>query len=69
VIERATVSPPVGVAGIALLGVVTASLASWFVERVGEVARAEQGVEIKLDTLVREIEALRAQVDQHQRNG
>lgn len=52
------------VAGIALLGVVTASLASWFVERVGEVTRAEQSTQAKLDALTAEIHALRDQLEQ-----
>jgi voltage-gated potassium channel len=47
------------VAGIALLGVITASLASWFVERIGEVGRAEHDTQAKLDALTREVQALR----------
>jgi voltage-gated potassium channel len=54
-------------AGVALLGVVTASLASWFVERIGEVTRTEHGLEIEIDALRREIVALRAQIEQQGR--
>ncbi|MCW6005845.1 potassium channel family protein [Micromonospora sp. CPCC 205371] len=52
------------ISGIALLGVITASLASWFVERVGEVARVEQTVQAKLDVLAAEVHELRDRLDQ-----
>lgn len=52
------------VSGIGLLGVVTASLASWFVERVGAVARAEQSTQAKLDALTAEVQALRLRLDE-----
>ena len=58
--EGRLVAAALMIAGIALLGVVTASLASWFVERVGEVTRAEQGVEAKLDALTKDRGAARA---------
>lgn len=50
------------VTGIALLGVVTASLASWFVEKVGEVAASEERTEERIGQLVEEVRALRAEV-------
>jgi voltage-gated potassium channel len=50
------------IAGVALLGVVTASLASWFIERMGEVTRTEQAIETRLDDLVAEIRSLRAEL-------
>jgi len=50
--------------GIALLGVITASLASWFVEHVTEVTQAEHQTEARLDALTDEIRALRALVEQ-----
>lgn len=52
------------VAGIALLGVVTAALASWFVERIGRVERAEQQTQSDLDELAREVRALRERLDE-----
>lgn len=51
-------------AGIALLGVITASLASWFVEKVGEVARAEKGTDAALQALRAEIQELRRELYQ-----
>ncbi|MEJ3749138.1 potassium channel family protein [Actinomycetes bacterium KLBMP 9797] len=57
------------VSGIGLLGVVTASLASWFVERVGEVARAEQSTQAKLDALTAEVRALRLRLDERDDQG
>jgi voltage-gated potassium channel len=50
------------VTGIALLGVVTAALASWFVEKVAEVQASEQRTESEVATLVDEVRALRAEV-------
>lgn len=50
-------------AGIALLGVVTATLASWFVEKVRELTEgAEQRTEVTLDHVLDEVRALRAEV-------
>ena len=54
------------VSGIALLGVITASLASWFVERIGQVTRAEQGIQAQLDVLNAEIRALRDRLGHRQ---
>jgi voltage-gated potassium channel len=51
------------VGGIALLGVVTASLASWFVERVGDVTKTEQRTQAALEALAGEVEALRRAVE------
>jgi voltage-gated potassium channel len=50
-------------AGIALLGVVTASLASWFVEHIGDVAKTEQRTQVALEALTGEVEALRRAVE------
>lgn len=48
--------------GIALLGVVTASLASWFVERMSAAEQAEQRTEVELAALTAEVRALRAEL-------
>ena len=48
--------------GIALLGVITASLASWFVERVGEVTSAEKRAQASIEDLASEVRALRAEL-------
>ncbi len=48
--------------GIALLGVVTASLASWFVERMSASEQAEQRTEVELAALTAEVRALRAEL-------
>ncbi|HCT75243.1 MAG TPA: ion transporter [Micromonosporaceae bacterium] len=64
--EGRLVAAALMVAGIAMLGVITASLASWFVERVSEVSRAEQAVEVKLDALISEVEKLRTRIDHRQ---
>jgi voltage-gated potassium channel len=45
--------------GIALVGVVTASLASWFVERIGAVEAAEDATQRELARLVDELRAVR----------
>lgn len=47
-------------AGIALLGVVTAALASWFVEKIGDVEAAEEDTQRDVEALVDEVRALRA---------
>jgi hypothetical protein len=49
-------------AGIALLGVVTAALASWFVEKIGEVEAAEEQTQLDLARVLAELEALRSEV-------
>lgn len=48
--------------GIALLGVVTAAIASWFVERMSEVAVAEARTEAEVSDLVVEVRALRGEI-------
>ncbi len=51
------------VAGIALLGVVTATLASWLIRRVAEAEESAQTVTREhLDELAREVKALRAEL-------
>jgi len=45
--------------GIALLGVVTAALASWFVEKLAEVQAAEEHTEEEVSDLASEVRALR----------
>jgi voltage-gated potassium channel len=45
--------------GIALVGVVTASLASWFVERIGAVEAAEDATQRELARLVVELRSIR----------
>lgn len=49
-------------AGIVLLGVVTASLASWFVEKLEEVRGEEQETQDSLAALVTEVRELRREV-------
>jgi voltage-gated potassium channel len=48
--------------GVALLGVVTAALASWFVDKVSEVRAAEERTEDRVDELVAEVRALRQEL-------
>jgi voltage-gated potassium channel len=51
------------IAGIALLGVVTATLASWLVDRVSDVSEAEQAAtRSQVDALAAEIRELRAEL-------
>ncbi len=53
------------VTGIALLGVITAALASWFVEKVAEAAQsAEQRTESEVLDLASEVAALRQELRQ-----
>lgn len=51
------------VGGIALLGVVTAALASWFVDHVTRDERAEVLLTAQVASLVEEVRALRSQLD------
>lgn len=51
------------VTGIALVGVVTAALASWFVEKVAEVQAAEQRTEAEVSDLAAEVRALRRELE------
>jgi voltage-gated potassium channel len=48
--------------GIALLGVITAALASWFVEKVAEVQSAEERTEEGVSDLVAEVRRLRQEI-------
>jgi voltage-gated potassium channel len=50
------------ITGIALLGVVTAGLAPWFVERLSEAQAAEERTESEVSDLAAEVRALRAEV-------
>lgn len=50
------------ITGIALLGVVTAALASWFVEKMSEVQDAEQRTGHEVAELAAEVRALREQI-------
>jgi voltage-gated potassium channel len=56
------------VAGIALVGVITASLASWFVQRIGEMASAEEQTQATVDALLDEVRALRREVEKLRQN-
>jgi voltage-gated potassium channel len=50
-------------AGIALLGVVTASLASWLIERVSEIEEESQAATRRdVTALTREVAELRAEI-------
>lgn len=53
--------------GIALLGVITAALASWFVEKVAEAQAAEQRVEEEVIDLAAEVRALRRDIGELRR--
>jgi hypothetical protein len=48
--------------GIALLGVITAALTSWFVEKVAEVESAEERTEEGVSDLVAEVRRLRQEI-------
>lgn len=50
------------VTGIALVGVVTAALASWFVEKLAEVQVAEQRTEVEIADVAAEVRALRREL-------
>jgi voltage-gated potassium channel len=51
------------IAGIALLGVITATFASWLVQRVAEVDRASEAATVAhVEALAAEIRALRSEV-------
>jgi voltage-gated potassium channel len=55
-------------AGVALLGTITASLASWLVERVTDVNETEQAVTRRdVEALTVEVMALRAELQQRSR--
>ena len=63
VTEGRVVAGALMVAGIALLGVVTASIASWFVESVRANDREAERVEAQLAEVLAELKAVRAQLD------
>jgi len=63
-LEGRLVAAGLMIAGIALLGVITASLASWFVERISEVTHAEQETVATLRALIIQVEALRNELQQ-----
>lgn len=50
-------------AGIALLGVITASIATWFVDRLRQVQDAEHNTEATLTDILTEVRALHARLD------
>jgi voltage-gated potassium channel len=54
------------VAGIALLGTVTAAIASWFVEKVHEVEDAEQRTQVELNEVMAELRRLHQRLDELQ---
>lgn len=49
--------------GIALLGVVTATIAAWFVDRLQDVEDATEASEVTLDAVLSELVAVRARLD------
>jgi voltage-gated potassium channel len=51
-------------AGIALIGVVTAAVASWFVERVQRLQVAESHVQAQLALVLAELKELRQRLDE-----
>lgn len=54
--------------GIALLGVVTATIATWFVDRLRVVQEAEERTEATLEDVMQELRALRARLDDRERD-
>ena len=62
-VEGRLVAATLMVAGIALLGVVTASIASWFVESVRANERETERVEAQLAEVLVELKELRARLD------
>ncbi|GAB3439060.1 potassium channel family protein [Phycicoccus ginsengisoli] len=57
------------VTGIALLGVVTAAIASWFVEKVGEVQAAEDRTAVQVAELAEQVAQLRMQLTEGTERG
>ena len=55
--------------GIALLGVVTAAFASWFVEKLAQVQAAEAETGAEVADLAEEVRALRAELAERRPNG
>lgn len=56
------VATAIMIAGIAVLGVVTASVAAWFVQRVTAVTQAETATRVEVEALTEEIRALRSEI-------
>lgn len=54
------------VGGIALLGTVTAAIASWFVEKVREAEGSERRTQVELDEVMSELRRLRQRLDELQ---
>ena len=54
--------------GIALLGVITAAIASWFVERMSEVSAGHQETQEDLAELLTEVRALREELNRRERD-
>mgnify|MGYP002336436406 CR=1 FL=1 len=50
--------------GIALLGVVTATLASWFLDKIASLTAAEQRAEVTLAEVLVEVRELRTEIAQ-----
>ncbi|MGZ4575061.1 MAG: potassium channel family protein [Mycobacteriaceae bacterium] len=55
------------ITGVALLGVITAAIASWFVEKVGEVQAAEDRTSEKVAELADEVRKLRQELARERR--
>lgn len=62
-VEGRLVAAGLMIAGIALLGVITASIASWFVERIKAVEDTEQLTQTAVQQLATEIRELRRELD------
>jgi len=62
-VEGRIVATALMIAGIALLGVITASIASWFVERIRAVEDTEQHTQVTLQELVAEVQHLRRELN------
>jgi voltage-gated potassium channel len=60
--EGRLVAAALMVGGVALLGVITASLASWFVERIGQATRIEQETLVAVRALRGELDAIRQEL-------
>jgi voltage-gated potassium channel len=63
-VEGRLIAAALMVSGIALLGVLTAAIASWFVERVTEMTTSERRTHASIDVLLDEVRALREEVAQ-----
>jgi voltage-gated potassium channel len=61
-VEGRLVAAGLMLCGVALLGVVTAALASWFVDRFGEAGRSNKEVLAALEALRAEVAGLRHQM-------